>query len=58
MKKNPKRIAKLTPEENRSWEFAFAFYLDEGYSDSKADGLTWRDMVLEFPRLKNFAGCR
>jgi hypothetical protein len=58
MKKDPKQIAELTPQENHSWEFAFTFYLDEGFSQSKADKLTWRDMLLEFPRLKHFAGCR
>ena len=51
------RIAKLTPEENHAWEFAFAFYVNEGHSDSKADRLSWRDMLLDFPRLKNYAGC-
>jgi hypothetical protein len=58
MKTNPKRVAKLTPKENHAWEFAFAFYLDEGHSDSKADKFTWRDMLLEFPRLKAFTRCR
>jgi hypothetical protein len=53
-----KRIAKLTVEENRAWEFAFCFYLSEGKNDLQADKLAWRDLRLEFPRLIQFTGCR
>lgn len=53
-----KRIAKLNPKENHSWEFAFCFYKDDGKTDLQADKLAWRDMQLEFPRLKSFEGCR
>jgi hypothetical protein len=52
-----KHIAILTPEENHAWEFAFRFYLEEGKSDFQADKLAWRDLRLEFPRLKIFTGC-
>ncbi len=57
MKTNSKRIAKLNPKENHAWEFAFCFYREECKTDLQADKLAWRDLILEFPRLKNFAGC-
>jgi hypothetical protein len=55
--KTRKRIAKLTPEENHVWEFAFCFHREDCKSDLKADKLAWRDLILEFPRLKLFDGC-
>jgi len=58
MSKNPKSIAKLNAQENHAWEFAFCFYREQSKTDSQADKLAWRDIVLEFPRLKKFHGCR
>jgi len=48
----------LTPKENKAWEFAFCFHSEDGKSDSQADKLAWRDLCLDFPRLKKFDGCR
>ena len=56
MTKRSKR-AKLTPHEDRCWEFAFCYYVDEGRSDLEADRLAWRDMCEEFPRLRNYGEC-
>jgi hypothetical protein len=56
--KTQKQIAKLTPKENHAWEFAFCFYREQTKTDLQADKLAWRDLRLEFPRLKNFAGCK
>jgi len=58
MKINPKRIATLTSKENHAWEFAFCFYLGDNKKDSQADEMAWRDLCLEFPRLRKYAGCR
>jgi hypothetical protein len=55
--KAQKQIAKLTSEENHAWEFAFCFYREECKTDSSADKLAWRDLQLEFLRLKDFSGC-
>ena len=52
-----RKSAKLTPHEDRCWVFAFCFYLDAGHGDPAADRLAWRDMCLEFPRLRNYDGC-
>jgi len=38
--------------------FAFGFYQDDGKTSSQADKLTWRDLLLEFPRLRKFHACR
>jgi hypothetical protein len=53
-----KQIAKLTSKENYAWEFASCFYRDGCKTDWQADKLAWRDLILEFPRLKKFLGCR
>jgi len=55
--KTQKRIAKLTAKENHAWEFAFCFYRENCKTDLQADKLAWRDLQLEFPRLKKFVGC-
>ena len=47
-----KRVCTLNPKQNKAWEFAFTFYLDEGHSDSKATKLADRDLIKEFPSLK------
>jgi hypothetical protein len=57
MKKNFKRTTKLNPQEDHAWEFAFSFHLDDGKTDRQADKLAWRDLILEFPRLKAFDAC-
>jgi hypothetical protein len=56
-RKRRRRLATLTPYEDRSWVFAFCFYVDDGYSDVQADHLAWRDMYMEFPRLRGYEGC-
>jgi hypothetical protein len=53
-----KRKARLTAEENRIWEKTFAFHVDAGMSDMRADIATWRDMQEQFPRLRAFSGCK
>ena len=56
--KKKRRIAKLTFDEDKAWVFAFCFYKDKGYSDLRAAASAWRDMKLDFPRLRNYADCR
>jgi hypothetical protein len=56
--KQPRKLAALTPFEDKCWTFAFCTYLEKGKSDATADKLTWRDMQLDFPRLRIYGGCR
>jgi hypothetical protein len=58
MKRANGRIATLNAQENHSWEFAFAYYLQSGLGEKQADELAWADLAEEFPRLKKFQGCR
>lgn len=58
MKKKSNRIATLTAVENYAWEFAFCYYVQDGKTDLQADKLAWRDLLLEFPRIKRYSGCR
>lgn len=52
-----KRLAKLTPEENKAWEAAFTYYLvDRCETDDNTDRLAWDDLVIQFPRLREFDG--
>lgn len=51
------RRARLSSYEDKCWVFAFCYYVDEGYTDLQADRLAWRDMCLEFPRLRTYDGC-
>jgi hypothetical protein len=53
-----RRLATLTAYEDHCWVFAFCFYLDDGKADLAADRLAWRDMCLEFPRLRKYDGCK
>ena len=53
-----KNLATLSPYEDKSWVFAFNYYLDRGKSQRDADKLAWRDMQLEFPRLRECDGCK
>ena len=57
-RQEPKKVATLSPYEDKCWVFAFCFYLDEGKTDPQADELAWRDMQLEFPRLGKYHGCK
>jgi len=54
---NPKKkLAVLTPEEDKAWETAFLFYQDEGWTDDEADENAWTDLQQTHPRLKAFDG--
>ncbi len=55
--KTLRKLTMLTPFEDHCWVFAFCYYLGEGKSDEEADRLTWRDLQMEFPRLRGFDGC-
>ena len=52
-----RKLTMLTPLEDHAWVFAFNFYREDGYTDLEADHLAWRDVQLEFPRLRAFDGC-
>jgi hypothetical protein len=58
MKTMPTQIAKLTEQENYVWIQAFCFHRDRCKTDLQADKLAWRDVAIEFPRLKKFGGCK
>ncbi|MCK4545424.1 hypothetical protein KAU43_07785 [candidate division WOR-3 bacterium] len=54
--KNNKRLTKLTPKEERAWDFAWTFYEDEYPDDNERAEKIWEDLQLEFPRLRKFDG--
>ena len=56
--KKERRLAVLSPYEDKCWVFAFCFYLDQGRSDRVADKFAWRDLQREFVRLLKYEGCR
>ena len=52
-----RNLAVLTVREEKAWQWAFEFYVDEGLKDDEADSLAWVDVQKEFPRLRAFDGC-
>ena len=58
-KRKRRRFARLSPYEDKCWVFAFCYHLDVSkQGDAEAGRRTWRDMCLEFPRLRYFVGCQ
>lgn len=53
-----KRLATLSPYEDKCWVFAFNYFRDRGKTERQADKLAWRDLQLEFPRLRDYDGCK
>lgn len=51
-----KRLAILTPEEDRVWTDSNAYWEEEGFSRAKADRFAWKELQDVFPRLKEFDG--
>ena len=51
-----RKLARLTPEEEHAWDFAWTFYEDEYPDENIRAGVVWRDLQIEFPRLKDFDG--
>jgi hypothetical protein len=49
-----KKLAQLTPEEERAREKAIDFYRYIGKSDAEATRLAWADVQKAFPRLKAY----
>jgi hypothetical protein len=52
-----KKLTVLSAAEDHSWCWAWAFYVGEGHSDEEAAELAWKDVQIEFPRLRTFDGC-
>ena len=57
--KKRKNLARLTPEEDAAWDYAFEFYgnsSEEEMTDDEIAALAWKDIQAQFPRLKTFDG--
>jgi hypothetical protein len=57
-KKQGRKLAKLTPEENHDWEYFFSWHLNNGSTEAEADRNAWRDLQQKHPRLKEYQGCK
>ncbi|MFA5217021.1 DUF2958 domain-containing protein [Sulfuricurvum sp.] len=54
---NPKKkLAILTPEEDKDWENAYISNLEEGLDDDEADESAWTELKEMHPRLQEFDG--
>lgn len=53
-----RKIAVLTEAEDRAWNRNYSFFIVHGFTDKEADERTWHDMKREFPRLRNYQGCK
>lgn len=56
--KSQRRLARLTPLEDKQWVFAFSYHLERRRGERLADQLAWSDLRAEFPRLRRYDGCR
>lgn len=52
-----RKLTVLTVPEEKAWQWAFEFYVNDGLTDDEADSLAWSDVQKEFPRLKALDGC-
>ncbi len=53
-----RKLARMSPYEDKCWVFALCYWLDRGKSDDEASRLAWRDVQLEFPHLQKHEGCK
>jgi hypothetical protein len=53
-----RKLARMSPYEDKCWVFALCYWLDRGKTDEEAGRLAWRDIQLEFPRLQKYEGCK
>jgi hypothetical protein len=53
-----RKLAKLTPLEEKAWESAFRFHRVARKSETRAANAAWRDLQREFPRLRRYDGAR
>lgn len=58
MTKKRKKLATLTPEEDRAWVQALNFHLEHGDTISRADRLAWQEACERFPRLREYDGAK
>lgn len=48
--------ARMTPEEDACWTWAFEYYSNGGLRPLEADKCAWRDVCIHHPRLKKYKG--
>lgn len=56
-----RKLAKLTAEECKAWDFAYAMYADPistPKQDKHAAEMAWADMQQDFPRLRKYDGAK
>lgn len=58
MKRKKRKLATLTPAENRDWEWFFSWYLNNGFTQRQADRNAWKDLQAKYPRLRKYQGCK
>jgi hypothetical protein len=55
-KKRPRRLATLTPEQDKIWQSLFAIAANDGATDEQADRSAWEGLVEQFPELAQYDG--
>lgn len=58
MEQETKRLAVLTPEQEKRWTQLFDTAVMNGESDESADESAWQGLVEEWPELAQFDGCK
>jgi len=50
------RLAQFTEAEEKAWQHAFTFYVDQGMPETQADAAAWVELQVQFPRLRAYDG--
>ena len=53
-----RKLATLTPLEDKRWEQLFSHNVNSGMNDRAADEEAWQGLCEEFPRLRKYDGCK
>lgn len=53
-----RKLARLNAAEEKAWEHAFRYHLEDGRGSTSAANRAWRDLQREFPRLMKYEGAK
>jgi hypothetical protein len=51
-------LARLSPQEDRTWSTLFSDLVNDGHSDEEADKAAWEELQRQYPRLKSYDGIK
>lgn len=58
IKKARRKLATLTPEQDKVWVSLFTLNVNNGMTELQADEDAWQGLTEQFPELKKFDGAK